>query len=138
MKFRSTRTAVALAAAALALMTTGLTGSASATATGDNSNASVWGPQEGWLPLQPLDRPCSVGAICLWPSSVSGGYFELPHCTTYDMYNWNGIGGWYSRQTGDTWARFTRSNGSIIYPLAGPEQSNWNYDYNPVYHVRPC
>ncbi|WP_406368247.1 hypothetical protein [Streptomyces sp. NBC_01546] len=138
MKFRSTRTAVAVAAAALALTTTGLTGSASATATGDNESASVWGPQEGWLPSYSADVPCPVGAICIYTKPLGGVHFELPHCTTYNLYNWNGIGGWYSRQTGNTWARFMRSNGSTIYPLAGPEQHNWNYDYNPVYHVRPC
>lgn len=134
MMFRNACRMTALAALALGLITTAVP--ASASATGDNSNASVWGPQEGWLPAFAGDIPCPLGAICLYKDQTYF-HFVLPHCTTYKLYNWNGYGSWYSHQTGGVWGKIQNSSHQTIQWI-GPDQSNTNYNFAPAYYVVPC
>ncbi|WP_405496734.1 hypothetical protein [Streptomyces sp. NBC_00096] len=125
----------ATAALAVGLVAGAVPGTASASATGDNSRARVWGPVEGWLPDYSPDIPCPVGAICLYKDETYR-YFVLPHCTTYKLYDWNGVGSWYSRQTGGAWGQIQNSAHKPIKWM-GPEQNGY-FDFSPAYFVVPC
>ncbi|MDJ0380347.1 hypothetical protein [Streptomyces sp. G-G2] len=149
MSLRMTAKSAAVAAASIALIATAVTGTASTTpsgtapaaapvsASGDNSNASVWGPREGRLPLLGGDVPCAEGAFCLYDTAGGSTHFELPHCTTYNLNNWNGIGGWYSNQTGGAVARIQDSRHNTIWSV-WPEGFNYYADLSPAYYVVPC
>lgn len=125
-----------MAVVALGLITTAVPATASVSSTGDNSSASVWGPQEGWLPLMHPDYPCPVGAICLYTEPEGGYHFVLPHCTTYKLYNWNGWGHWYSRQTGGVAGQILDSSRRNIGWI--PANQDGDYNFNPAYYVVPC
>lgn len=133
---RNARRMTALAALALGLITTVMPGTASASAMGDNSNATVWGPQEGWLHAQAADIPCPVGAICLYKDQTDV-HFVLPHCTTYALDNGNGAGSWFSLQTG---GQVGYIQDQYLRPLdtVYPNQANPNYDFTRAYYVKPC
>ncbi|ROP31234.1 hypothetical protein [Couchioplanes caeruleus] len=125
------RVAIAVAALATALV---VTPGAAIAGPHDNANATV----SGVSGVDANDAGCATGFFCLYTQGWQNGIkFNLYHCRTYSLNNWNGVGSFKNNNTGGAQAQFLDRNYRVIR-TSTPVESVDNFDFSPVWYVRAC
>ncbi|WP_441248182.1 peptidase inhibitor family I36 protein [Kitasatospora sp. McL0602] len=101
----------------------------------------MYGP-EGWLPGHAAagngGADCPYTDLCMYTGPYyTGTRFDLHHCATYDLSNWNGIGSYVNNQTPNTWAVFQDAN-HRAFLMALSYVGDYDRDWTPAWYVVPC
>jgi len=81
---------------------------------------------------------CFVGDICMWSSpNHVGDQMNVGKCGQMNYMPWSGWGSWINAQTLGDRATFYRSDKSI-YTITCANCASANFDWTPVYWVKPC
>jgi hypothetical protein len=116
----------------------GIGGTQTATAgSGNNVDGMVdghsyreWGDGTG--------RDCPEGSFCIYQHRDFGGAkFVFWECgVVHSLSNWNGRGSWVNNQTDNAVASLYGWSGNVYaYAHIGGDT---NFDFNPVYTLKPC
>ncbi|MEU0137157.1 hypothetical protein ABZ172_24485 [Streptomyces sp. NPDC006296] len=84
--------------------------------------------------------PCSSGVLCpaVWnPASGKWRQYHLSSCSAYQLFNWQGEGGYFDNQTGNVTSYFYDPQGRVLHSFT-PDRANHNYNWDPVWSIRNC
>ena len=103
----------------------------------DNNDARVAG-------VSPSGRPglCDVGNFCIYTGpNYTGKVFQLYHCRSYSLSNWNGIGSWFNNNSGGAHAYILDRKGNTLVdsgPNIGQNFYDDSYNFKPAWFVKAC
>ncbi|MFI5804043.1 peptidase inhibitor family I36 protein [Streptomyces sp. NPDC051561] len=82
---------------------------------------------------------CDYEYFCMYRgTNGTGDRLALYKCQNYGLTNWVGTGSYYNRQTPGTKAQFKNQSGAVIWTTGGAPSFHANYDWDPVWTVKPC
>lgn len=82
---------------------------------------------------------CDYTYFCMYRGpNGTGDRLALYKCQNYGLTNWVGVGSYYNRQTPGTQAQFKNKSGAVIWTTGGAPSYHANYNWDPVWTVKPC
>ncbi|MGW7256410.1 hypothetical protein [Streptomyces sp. NPDC054834] len=99
-------------------------------------------PAAGYSEYVPgsFPAPCSNGVLCpaVWnPASGKWRQYHLAACSAYQLFNWQGDGGYFDNQTGNVTSYFYDQQGRVLHSFT-PDRANHFYNWDPVWSIRNC
>ncbi|MCX5205499.1 peptidase inhibitor family I36 protein [Streptomyces sp. NBC_00237] len=93
----------------------------------------------GQSEAQAKEWNCPEKYFCMWRgTNATGERKDLYYCRDYGLTNWTGNGSWSNNQVGNVQAAFKRQNGTVIHWSLPSPSHNTNYNWDPVWAVKPC
>lgn len=92
------------------------------------------------------ESPCDYGEqraqdghFCAYEfNDFQGDTVDAFHCVKYSLPGWTGIGSWINQQTPGVRAKFYGKSGNLLLTTPVPNSWDRNYDWTPVWTIKPC
>src|SRR5512142_1365345 len=113
--------------AAAVLAAVALTPGAASASSYNNDDATI----DGVTPVDAATHDCPSGNLCLYTGyGFYGKMFKLYYCRIYTLRQWNGLGSFRNRNTGNAMAQFLDMHGDVSVrstPKVYPQDEDFDF-----------